>query len=250
MEVNRDGHGHHDHESYYGDCDMDKLVKFCGIGYHFYHAIEMTQIFIFLQMMKDLISLIKLESHMNTLDNSSTKLATGLKRPAPVIGGCRIEGFVRVKKVLGNLVISVRSAAYSFDASQMNISHVISSFSFCPTLYTASVTRINSHETTHFFDVHKNSMSGKEHESSKETPCLMASVYGIESSVECNAGTSCNPKGKISLIGVRRQKNESCYSIDAVALSTKGDIDVLGPPILNPERLGMDDVKGTDEELL
>lgn len=29
-----------------------------------------------------------------------------------------------------------------------------------------------------------------------------------------------------------------------------GDVDVLGPQILNPKRLGMDDVKGTDEELL
>lgn len=52
------------------------------------------------------------------------------KRPAPVTGGCRIEGFVRVKKVPGNLVISARSGAHSFDASQMNMSHVISHLSF------------------------------------------------------------------------------------------------------------------------
>ncbi|KAM3302507.1 protein disulfide isomerase-like 5-4 [Capsicum chacoense] len=108
----RDDHGHHDHESYYGDRDTDSLVK----------------------MMEDLIAPIKLESQMNTSDNSSTKLATGLKRPAPVTGGCRIEGFVRVKKVPGNLVISARSAAHSFDASQMNMSHVISSFSFGKTI--------------------------------------------------------------------------------------------------------------------
>ncbi|KAF3617655.1 putative Early nodulin-like protein 9, partial [Capsicum annuum] len=129
-----DNHGNHDHESYYGDHDMDSLVKLCGIGYHFYLAIEMTRIFIFLQMMKDLIAPIKLESHMNTSDNSSTKLATGLKRPAPIIEECRIEGFVRVKKVPGNLIISARSASHSFDASQMNISHVISSFSFGKTI--------------------------------------------------------------------------------------------------------------------
>ncbi|MCD7450951.1 Protein disulfide-isomerase 5-4 [Datura stramonium] len=104
----RDDHGHHDHESYYGDRDMDSLVK----------------------MMEDLVAPIKLESQMITSDNSSAKLATGLKRPAPVTGGCRIEGFVRVKKVPGNLVISARSAAHSFDASQMNMSHVISGFSF------------------------------------------------------------------------------------------------------------------------
>lgn len=103
----RDDHGHHDHESYYGDRDTESLVK----------------------MMEDLVAPIKLESQMITSDNSSTKLAT-VKRPAPVTGGCRIEGFVRVKKVPGNLVISARSAAHSFDASQMNMSHVISSFSF------------------------------------------------------------------------------------------------------------------------
>lgn len=59
----------------------------------------MTGIFILLQMMEDLVAPIKLESQMITSDNSSTKLATGMKRPAPVTGGCRIEGFVRVKKV-------------------------------------------------------------------------------------------------------------------------------------------------------
>ncbi|PHU21126.1 Protein disulfide-isomerase 5-3 [Capsicum chinense] len=109
----RDYHGHHDHESYYGDRDTDNLVK----------------------MMKYLIAPIKLEYQMNTSDNSSTKLATSLKRPAPVTGGCRIEGFVP-----GNLVISARSEAHSFDTSQMNMSHVTSSFSFGETI-TPKVTR-------------------------------------------------------------------------------------------------------------
>lgn len=108
----RDDHGHHDHESYYGDRDTDSLVK----------------------MMEDLVAPIKLESQMITSDNSSTKLATGLRRPAPVTGGCRLEGFIRVKKVPGNLVISARSAAHSFDASQMNMSHIISRFSFGKTI--------------------------------------------------------------------------------------------------------------------
>ncbi|PHT92333.1 hypothetical protein T459_00215 [Capsicum annuum] len=76
-----------------------------------------------------------------------------------------------------------------------------------PTLDTAGVNRINPHETTHIVEVHKNNMSGKEPGSSKETPCLMASVHGTESSAECNTSTSCNPTGKISLVGVRRQKN-------------------------------------------
>ncbi|PHT44755.1 Protein disulfide-isomerase 5-4 [Capsicum baccatum] len=179
-----DDHGHHDHKSYYGDRDTDSLVK----------------------MMEDLTETIKLESQMNTSDNSSTKLATGLKKSALVIGGCRIECFVHVKKVPGNLIISARSAAHSFVASQMNMSYVISSFLF-------------------------------------------------ESSVECNASTSCNPKGKISLIGVRRQNNKriweaSTIALDASALSMEGDIDMLGPSILNLESLGVDDVKGTYEELL
>ncbi|PHT48544.1 hypothetical protein CQW23_12752 [Capsicum baccatum] len=39
-------------------------------------------------------------------------------------------------------------------------------------------------------------------------------------------------------------------ALDAVALSIGGDVDVLGPLILNIERLGMDDVEGIDEELL
>ncbi|XP_055821620.1 uncharacterized protein LOC129890106 [Solanum dulcamara] len=75
------------------------------------------------------------------------------------------------------------------------------------TLDTASVSRINSHETTtHIIEVHRNNWSGKEPESSKETICLMANVHGTESSDECNASAS-NPKAKISLLGVRRQKN-------------------------------------------
>ncbi|KAM3264828.1 hypothetical protein P3L10_001822 [Capsicum annuum] len=94
-------------------------------------------------MMEDLIAPIKLESQMNTSDNLFTKMVTGLKRPAPVTGGCRIEGFVRVKKadkllmgvaVPGNLVISAHSAGYSFDPSQMNMSHVISNFLFGKTI--------------------------------------------------------------------------------------------------------------------
>ncbi|KAF3672036.1 hypothetical protein FXO38_06311 [Capsicum annuum] len=38
--------------------------------------------------------------------------------------------------------------------------------------------------------------------------------------------------------------------LDAAALSMEGDVDVLGPLILNPERLDADDFEGTDEELL
>lgn len=43
---------------------------------------------------------------------------------------CRIFILVHILQVPGNLIISARSASHSFDASQMNMSHVISHFSF------------------------------------------------------------------------------------------------------------------------
>ncbi|KAL3508524.1 hypothetical protein ACH5RR_027925 [Cinchona calisaya] len=103
----RDEHGHHDHESYYGDRDTDSLVE----------------------TMENLVASVSLESQRLALEDKSNKTKDA-KRPAPLAGGCRVEGFVRVKKVPGNLVISARSASHSFDASQMNMSHVISHFSF------------------------------------------------------------------------------------------------------------------------
>ncbi|EEF39562.1 protein disulfide isomerase-like 5-4 [Ricinus communis] len=98
----KDDHGHHDHESYYGDRDTESLVK----------------------TMESLVAPIQLESLKSENATQSTK------RPAPLTGGCRIEGYVRVKKVPGNLIISARSGAHSFDPSQMNMSHVISHLSF------------------------------------------------------------------------------------------------------------------------
>ncbi|KAI5641683.1 hypothetical protein M9H77_00088 [Catharanthus roseus] len=100
----RDDHGHHDHESYYGDRDTDSLVK----------------------TMETLVSSISREPQRLALDGK----VEDEKRPAPSSGGCRVEGFVLVKKVPGNLVISARSASHSFDTSKMNMSHVISHFSF------------------------------------------------------------------------------------------------------------------------
>ncbi|GAV60656.1 Thioredoxin domain-containing protein/COPIIcoated_ERV domain-containing protein/ERGIC_N domain-containing protein [Cephalotus follicularis] len=104
----RDDHGHHDHESYYGDRDTDSLVK----------------------TMEGLIAPIPVESQKLALENESDNKTDIAKRPAPRTGGCRIEGYVRVKKVPGNLIISARSGTHSFDASQMNLSHVISQLSF------------------------------------------------------------------------------------------------------------------------
>ncbi|QCE09803.1 protein disulfide-isomerase 5-3-like [Vigna unguiculata] len=103
----RSDHGHHDHESYYGDRDTDSLVK----------------------TMDNLVASIPSESQKLSLGDKSN-FASHNKRPAPSAGGCRIEGYVRVKKVPGNLVISARSDAHSFDASQMNMSHVINHLSF------------------------------------------------------------------------------------------------------------------------
>ncbi|XP_071725815.1 protein disulfide isomerase-like 5-4 isoform X1 [Rutidosis leptorrhynchoides] len=102
----KDEHGHHEHESYYGDRDTDTLVN----------------------TMEQLVAPIALESSKLALEDKSG--TTAKKRPAPREAGCRIEGFVRVKKVPGNLVISAHSGAHSFDSSLMNMSHVISSFSF------------------------------------------------------------------------------------------------------------------------
>ncbi|KAK9002417.1 hypothetical protein V6N11_025097 [Hibiscus sabdariffa] len=94
----REDHGLHSHEYYYGDRDTDALVK----------------------AMEELVSPVPLKNQ---------KLAL-----APLTGGCRIEGYVRVKKIPGNLVISARSGAHSFDSSLMNMSHVITHLSFGKTI--------------------------------------------------------------------------------------------------------------------
>ncbi|EOA40266.1 hypothetical protein CARUB_v10008994mg [Capsella rubella] len=103
----RDDHGHHDHESYYGDRDTDSLVK----------------------MVEELLKPIKKEDHKLALDGKSENAASTVKK-APVSGGCRIEGYVRAKKVPGELVISAHSGAHSFDASQMNMSHIVTHLTF------------------------------------------------------------------------------------------------------------------------
>lgn len=104
----REDHGHHEHESYYGDRDEDSLVK----------------------TMETLVASIPRESHKLALEDKSGNRSETAKRPAPSTGGCRIEGYVRVKKVPGDLVISAHSGAHSFDTTQMNMSHVVSNLSF------------------------------------------------------------------------------------------------------------------------
>ncbi|CAO2833508.1 unnamed protein product [Amaranthus hypochondriacus] len=104
----KDEHGHHEHESYYGDRDTDSLVKF----------------------VESLVSPIALENKTLALKDKSSNKTEHIKRPAPSAGGCRIEGFVRVKKVPGNLIVSAHSGSHSFDASTMNMSHIITHLSF------------------------------------------------------------------------------------------------------------------------
>ncbi|CAN1242827.1 Protein disulfide-isomerase 5-4 [Linum perenne] len=98
----REDHGHHEHESYYGDRDTETLVK----------------------------TMVNLVAPIPSLHHKTDNSTENIKRPAPSTGGCRIEGYVRVKKVPGNLIISARSGSHSFDPSQMNMSHVISHMSF------------------------------------------------------------------------------------------------------------------------
>ncbi|KAB5534787.1 hypothetical protein DKX38_017873 [Salix brachista] len=104
----REDHGRHDHESYYGDRDTESLVK----------------------TMEALVAPIAMESQRQALEHKPENATQQVKRPAPSAGGCRIEGYVRVKKVPGNLMISALSGSHSFDSKQMNLSHVISHFSF------------------------------------------------------------------------------------------------------------------------
>ncbi|KAE8732171.1 Protein disulfide isomerase-like 5-4 [Hibiscus syriacus] len=104
----REDHGHHEHESYYGDRDTETLVK----------------------AMEDLAASVPQENQRLALEDKSNLT----KLPAPLTGGCRIEGYVRVNKVPGNLIISARSRIHSFDSSKMNMSHVISHLSFGKTI--------------------------------------------------------------------------------------------------------------------
>ncbi|KAI3755853.1 hypothetical protein L1987_55662 [Smallanthus sonchifolius] len=102
-----DNNGIHIHETYYGDRDTDTLK------------------------MDSLVSSIGVDSVKHSISRSEDYI---IIRPAPPQEGCRIEGFVWVKKVPGNLIISAASGSHSFDASQMNMSHVVSSLSFGSTI--------------------------------------------------------------------------------------------------------------------
>lgn len=49
--------------------------------------------------MEALVAPVPKESHKLALEDQSNKTVDSAKRPAPLTSGCRIEGFVRVKKV-------------------------------------------------------------------------------------------------------------------------------------------------------
>ncbi|KAM1041420.1 hypothetical protein ACFX13_031347 [Malus domestica] len=89
----RDEHGHHEHESYYGDRDTDSLVK----------------------TMEALVAPIPVESDKHSLEDKSDNRGENAKRPAPLTGGCRIEGYVRVKKVIFQLKLKLLESLDTLD---------------------------------------------------------------------------------------------------------------------------------------
>eukprot|EP00270_Netrium_digitus_P003478 TRINITY_DN1404_c0_g1_i1.p1 TRINITY_DN1404_c0_g1~~TRINITY_DN1404_c0_g1_i1.p1 ORF type:complete len:512 (+),score=119.19 TRINITY_DN1404_c0_g1_i1:48-1583(+) len=103
----REDHGHHDHESYYGERDTESLVKF----------------------MESLVPVGVIEGR-GLQQEEAEPPNPNVRRRAPSSGGCMIEGFVLVKKVPGNLMVSAHSGSHSFDTSSMNMTHVVQAFSF------------------------------------------------------------------------------------------------------------------------
>ncbi|KAI4374766.1 hypothetical protein MLD38_012721 [Melastoma candidum] len=77
---------------------------------------------------RDTDSLVKMmEALVASLPSSDKPRKTVL---AQLTGGCRVEGFVRLKKVPCSLIISVHLGSLSFDMSHVNMSHVISHLTF------------------------------------------------------------------------------------------------------------------------
>ncbi|CAI5533620.1 unnamed protein product, partial [Closterium sp. Naga37s-1] len=104
MDIRMHGeHGEHDHESYYGERDAESLVAFA----------------------ESLVPSATVGRPTAAEDSHQH-----VKRRAPASGGCNIEGFVLVKKVPGNLMITAHSTAHSFDAATMNMTHSIHRFTF------------------------------------------------------------------------------------------------------------------------
>lgn len=56
--------------------------------------------------METLVAPVPMESHNHAVDNNYSDVTKTMKRPAPLAGGCRIEGFVRVKKVISIYILA------------------------------------------------------------------------------------------------------------------------------------------------
>ncbi|KAJ9568008.1 hypothetical protein OSB04_003974 [Centaurea solstitialis] len=160
-----DVHGHHEHESYYGDRDTDSLVEAMEqlvkpIELEQKNRLQRMEMARPLLMQKDLhhveedveskglyesrrendpdmmisyplpTCIYEFTSFANTvfIGTSLPPKASGklLERPTSRPYLCLQLLF----EVPGNLVISARSESHSFDASLMNMSHIISNFSF------------------------------------------------------------------------------------------------------------------------
>lgn len=107
----RETQGHHEHDSYYGERDTESLVKF-------------AETLVPSAVIDERRGLSGGDPDGNKQDPEK------VLRKAPQTGGCNIEGFVLVKKVPGNLMVSAASGAHSFDALTMNLTHWVHQLSF------------------------------------------------------------------------------------------------------------------------
>ena len=68
-----------------------------------------------LQTMETLVAPIPVESEKLALEGKSDNRGENAKRPAPLTGGCRIEGYVRVKKVIFQLKLKLLESLGTLD---------------------------------------------------------------------------------------------------------------------------------------
>mgnify|MGYP003366192803 CR=1 FL=1 len=68
-----------------------------------------------LQTMETLVAPIPVESEKLALEGKSNNGGENAKRPAPLTGGCRIEGYVRVKKVIFQLKLKLLESLGTLD---------------------------------------------------------------------------------------------------------------------------------------
>eukprot|EP00898_Chlorokybus_atmophyticus_P005598 jgi/Chlat1/6039/Chrsp4S06206 len=116
VRVFRSGHdvkgseqGDHEHESYHGARTSEAILAYAE-------------------------SLVPVPERRQALESTkqddTKKELQQAVQPAPIAPGCRLEGFVLVKKVPGNLVVTAHSTYHSFEKESMNLSHVVHHLSF------------------------------------------------------------------------------------------------------------------------